>query len=299
MYNNISRASNNTSSSYTSNNRSSSQPSANSNRNSSNPDQYNHFDLRIFEMLSLMYNDNNRQIENLMNENHIIRETMTQMISTNIGSNFRRSTNRRRAAPSNYNSYQPILRYTLPTTSTSNDEQNVNTFASFFDPIQVFPSQVQYELATRVLQYSDIETPLNTSCPISLETFVPEQNVTVIRHCNHIFTTSNIQNWFLSNCRCPVCRYDIRDFQVDGSNNEVFRTESSNEISQPTLSSTPNSNSNSSHLPHTISTSELADQITNLLLNQMESGSNNSTSSDASNNTNLPNAATFFFRYEN
>ena len=152
-------------------------------------------------------------------------------------------------------------------------------------------------MATRVVQYSEIETPLNTSCPISLETFTPEQYVTIIRHCNHIFTTSNIQNWFLSNCRCPICRYDIRDFQVDASNNEIINSENNNGISQASLSSTPNVGSNSSHIPRTISTSELADQITNLLLNQMESGSNNANSSDASNNTNLPNAATFFFRY--
>ena len=292
MNNSNSRSANQSSSNPST--RTSSQGTSSSNRSNQYSSTYNILDFRIFEMLSLMYNDNNRQIENLMNENHIIRETITQMISANLGQNLRRSTNRRRTNNSTYNPIDSILRYTLPTTNTTT--QFNNTFTSFFDPVEVFPSQAQYELATRVVQFSQIQSPINTTCPISLEMFSPEQYVTQIRHCNHVFSTTNIQNWFLSNCRCPVCRYDIRDFQVDASNNEITNNTSTS-YSQLETPSRINENSQSTLIPRSMSASEIADQITNLLLNQMESGDNNANSTDASNNGNLLNASTFFFRY--
>lgn len=85
---------------------------------------------------------------------------------------------------------------------------------SFFDPVDVFPSPLQLERATRIVYYRDIINPLNNSCPISLERFDDNESVTIIRHCNHIFRTDQINNWFRSNCRCPVCRYDIRSGRV-------------------------------------------------------------------------------------
>ena len=85
-----------------------------------------------------------------------------------------------------------------------------NTLNSFFDPVDVFPSPLQLERATRIVYYRDIINPLNNSCPISLERFDDNDRVTILRHCNHIFRTDQINNWFRSNCRCPVCRYDIR-----------------------------------------------------------------------------------------
>ena len=42
--------------------------------------------------------------------------------------------------------------------------------------------------------------------------------VTVIRFCGHIFSTGSLNTWFTTNCRCPVCRYDIRNYN---SNNSV------------------------------------------------------------------------------
>jgi len=82
---------------------------------------------------------------------------------------------------------------------------------SFFQPIEVFPSQIQIETATRIARYADIVNPNNTSCPISLTPFNDNDNVTVIRHCGHIFNSVELTTWFRSNCRCPVCRYDIRN----------------------------------------------------------------------------------------
>ena len=41
--------------------------------------------------------------------------------------------------------------------------------------------------------------------------------VTVIRFCGHIFYTEQLNTWFTSNCRCPVCRYDIRNYNSTNS----------------------------------------------------------------------------------
>jgi hypothetical protein len=85
-------------------------------------------------------------------------------------------------------------------------------FQSFFDPVLIFPTPSQIETATRRVLYSDIATPINNRCPISLENFNDTDTVTIIRYCGHIFNSDELNNWFRNNCRCPMCRYDIRNY---------------------------------------------------------------------------------------
>ena len=87
-----------------------------------------------------------------------------------------------------------------------------NLFQSFFDPVVIYPTVSQIETATRRVLYRDIVSPINSSCPISMDTFNDNETVTIIRHCGHIFNSDELATWFQSNCRCPVCRYDIRNF---------------------------------------------------------------------------------------
>jgi hypothetical protein len=100
--------------------------------------------------------------------------------------------------------------YTVPITNQSTINRILE---SFLAPIDIYPTQAQIETATRVARYGDITRPPNTSCPISLDSFEDSQVVTVIRHCGHIFNTEQIGAWFRANCRCPVCRYDIRNYR--------------------------------------------------------------------------------------
>ncbi len=46
--------------------------------------------------------------------------------------------------------------------------------------------------------------------------------VTVIRYCGHIFNSDEVNRWFRTNCRCPVCRYDIRNYNPN-SIDEIHR----------------------------------------------------------------------------
>ena len=101
-----------------------------------------------------------------------------------------------------------------------------NYLQNFFEPIEIFPTQTQIENATRIVLYRDIVTPTNQSCPISLEPFHDEDTVSVIRFCGHTFHRNELIQWFRSNSRCPVCRYDIRNYIA--SNNPDNNANSNN-----------------------------------------------------------------------
>jgi hypothetical protein len=127
------------------------------------------------------------------------------------------------------------LLYTIPARNNNRNSNNTNPainsnltslFQSFFNPIDVFPTQANIDIATRNIRFSEINSPTNNSCPITLERFNDNDQVLVIRHCGHIFSHSGLTSWFASNCRCPVCRYDIRNYSpnvppLDISNNIV------------------------------------------------------------------------------
>jgi hypothetical protein len=114
------------------------------------------------------------------------------------------------------------------TTQVDNTTANLaeTLLNSFLQPIDIYPSQQQIERSTRNVRYSDIVRPVNDSCPISREMFQDDDIVTLIRHCGHIFHTNNIMRWFQRNTRCPVCRYDIREY------NSVMPDQTTNENRQ-------------------------------------------------------------------
>ena len=129
-----------------------------------------------------------------------------------------------------------------------------------FTNVPVFPSPQQISQATRTITYGEIENPVSTQCPISLEPFRDTDNVVQIRQCGHIFHRQSLSEWFQENVRCPMCRYDIRDYIDPDENN----------IEEPIFSAPLNTNfpsvdvSNNTTNPPTIDTTEPAgDPITN------------------------------------
>lgn len=82
---------------------------------------------------------------------------------------------------------------------------------NFNDPVNVVATPRQISTATTQLLYENIETPTNDRCPICLEVFQPNSEVTQINNCRHIFNRAELATWFETNVRCPVCRFDIRD----------------------------------------------------------------------------------------
>jgi len=82
----------------------------------------------------------------------------------------------------------------------------------FFDDVPVVPTGEQIDNSVVVVRYSDIISPINDRCPISLIQFVSHDEVMQIRHCGHVFCHNELEMWFQHNAKCPVCRYDIRDY---------------------------------------------------------------------------------------
>ena len=57
--------------------------------------------------------------------------------------------------------------------------------------------------------YQDIITPINDTCPITHDTFLPTDEVILLNRCRHIFKKNSILNWFSRHDTCPVCRITI------------------------------------------------------------------------------------------
>jgi len=98
--------------------------------------------------------------------------------------------------------------------------RNPNTYSffnndddDFFNPIVIRPTQEQINNATEECIFSSIIDPPNSSCPISLVQFQNNDTVFKIKQCGHLFFKNQLENWLLENTKCPLCRYDIRDYQ--------------------------------------------------------------------------------------
>ena len=221
----------------------------------------NREDLFIINILNNIYNDNLRQIQSLQNSNNEIRRTISDLLYRNSRStNYNRNRNNRTqynntslnpysntivTPASELNIFSQLLNTTSNLQNTFNNGMNnnqslTNIFDTFFEPITIFPTQTEIENATRNVQFSDIVCPINTSCPILLEPFQDSEIVTVIRQCGHIFNRNELVRWFRTNCRCPVCRYDIREYRNNNSNNT--NNSSNNNISNNNINDSSNNN---------------------------------------------------------
>jgi len=83
------------------------------------------------------------------------------------------------------------------------------------------PSARQINEAVRVVRYGDMgERETQERCPISWATFNEEDRVSQIIHCGHVFNSTELSRWFLTNARCPLCRHDIRHATSGANRNE-------------------------------------------------------------------------------
>jgi hypothetical protein len=200
--------------------------------------------LLLVNILNTMYNDNLRHINSitetlnsLLDSNNQIRILLTQILNSNQGSSRRNNNTNRRWEN---NSERVVIPYVIDTineyvvprnrrNTAGSNELFTQILNNFMQPVEIYPTHSQIETATRRVRYCDISRPINTACPISMEDFNDNDMVMVIRHCGHTFHTEQLMNWFRTNCRCPVCRYDIRTYNT-GSPSEFFNNNSSNII---------------------------------------------------------------------
>ena len=79
-------------------------------------------------------------------------------------------------------------------------------------PVVVRPTEAEIDIATEEIRYGIVTNPINNVCPITRSEFGDDDRVMQIVHCGHNFNPPSLRHWFQTNVRCPLCRYDIRDY---------------------------------------------------------------------------------------
>lgn len=195
-------------------------------------------DLILASILNGMYRDNVTQINNMnnsINNLNAVNSQIRQLLVQTLRNSNRRTGINPAARPyrghdnqyanNTYGRAGPAYgaagRGRRHQPYTHRDEQPdaifSNAFSGFFDPVAVYPTQTQIDIATRRVRYRDVAAPRNIACPISMVDFTDNDIVTVIRHCGHIFATDQLNIWFATNCTCPVCRFDIRAAPINNT----------------------------------------------------------------------------------
>ena len=110
--------------------------------------------------------------------------------------------------------HAPSMRVNIPGTVNQNTttEDILNESFNSYNPISIRPSLFQIRRATRILEFRDISNTTHQICPIDREILNPSDTVMQILHCNHYFRESNLRRHFRNNTRCPLCRFDIRNY---------------------------------------------------------------------------------------
>ena len=223
------------------------------------------------EMNNDLNSDANNNINNINNiNNNIYRQrpssSRRNTVRTPINTMSRRSWNVRYNAPDtlldsniqipqNTDLYESILNnfnspeQTMNRTNTFNnvfqrpltnvlhefDTLLTENLTELLEPVTIRPSQQQITNATRNISFSDVIRPVNSQCPITLVEFSNNSRVMMILHCGHLFSPAELQNWFRYNVRCPMCRYDIRNYsrpETSGDNEVSYLSRSEVPIAQ-------------------------------------------------------------------
>jgi len=136
----------------------------------------------------------------------------------------------------------------------------INTGARSYEDVIVCPTQQEIDNAVEVFNYTANDLLNHHSCPITMEEFVINDRVSRIRHCGHTFREEAINNWFRLNVRCPVCRYDIREYTNNNDTMDVSDNDTTDASGNTIDISSSNINTNINDI-----TNQLTTELTNLL----------------------------------
>jgi len=196
------------------------------------------------------YNENIRDYNNNMRDLISIYSTMIQeRVSNNSTTQNQnnvttRLLNPNRIIPINNNIWSDYLLQfrSQPPIQLSNTD---------LEDVIVRPTSEEIILATEIITWS--EDISQNSCPITLENFTEGQSICRIRTCEHLFQTVGLMRWFETHTRCPVCRYDIREFNQSNDESEELDSYNDNIVD----SSSNQYSSNLSNILRNLITTEL------------------------------------------
>ena len=172
--------------------------------------------------------------------------------------------------------------YPMNTQSNVNYNQNSQDNADILTREEIASTTRTYGYTNELAMHTDSSANV---CPISLDPFQVGDVVCEIIGCGHIFKRPSLINWLRRNSRCPVCRYQLRDY-LNRQNNETTSNETDNTINSevPTISNTLPTTSNT--LP--ITTSPLSADMNSIMMrlvqSMMSSTENRHSTFDASGN---------------
>lgn len=192
----------------------------------------------------------------------------------------------------------------LQNTATAINDLFRNGINSFFSSSLRVPSQELITRTTRNVRFGDHFTTENYDrCPIDLSPFQDDDEVTQILGCNHVFRRRNILTWFMNHSTCPVCRYNINDYnptttnennipnnqtnQQIENNDENAENDESNDNVQTNHVENNSNNENSEELDNDVSemvTTTVSNVLRHVLHNAFGDISNNNTTSQPTDN---------------
>jgi hypothetical protein len=165
-------------------------------------------------------------------------DSVYDRILSNVNNNYNSTRNQNTWTYNSYDRdrYTGQRNYNRQFTSMFDNIDNLlNTpLTDFLEPVVIRPNDHQIEISTHRTAFSNIIRPVNTRCPITLSEFSDDSEVIMIIHCGHLFSPDELLNWFASNVRCPICRFDIRNHNhIRGANNNIQSNISDSEITIP------------------------------------------------------------------
>ena len=122
---------------------------------------------------------------------------------------------------------QPVWRPDHQPDNMSLHPRWLNTVLNNFEsltPVNVRPTEAEINNSTEEVRFGIVSNPVNSACPITRERFGENDRVIQIVYCGHNFNPPSLRHWFQTNVRCPLCRYDIRDYDPRNAINNPYRT---------------------------------------------------------------------------
>lgn len=145
------------------------------------------------------------------------------------------------------------------------------TNLSNLSPVRIRPSITQIRRGTELLIWSDISDNYQTHCPIDMQDFSGNDSILRIRHCGHIFREMNLRRHFRNSTRCPLCRFDIRDYIApENDYSQENNEQNNNENNTPSVNSIESEARRRNYLP-----SSFMDTIDEDILDVIEQAVNN------------------------
>ena len=206
-------------------------------------------DERLYNLMSLYLRNNqiHRHNDPIINNTSIPAPSMTNNMHRNNNSNRNRRTNNSRTPTRNVrhrstynrnstlsngissgfhrpdNTFNTIFTGSTNPINISNEGLGANRgFSEIFlrainglnnlESVPIYPTDEQINTACEDISFNIINNPINNSCPINLERFTINSTVTQILYCGHCYDPTALRRWFRTNVRCPICRYDIRNY---------------------------------------------------------------------------------------